>query len=80
MLFGGQNLFDRIFGGDDVSASPEEAAEVLRQKLQRAAAAGDLATAYRLEKELIQLLAESGVRYIVEEPESTEQESMPKNW
>lgn len=68
--------------GAPAQSSPEEAAEELRVRLQEAAQAGDLATAYRLEKELIQLLSESGVRYIVEDDPDAEdsREALPKNW
>ena len=71
-----------FFSGPPGGQSPEVAAEELRQRLQAAAADGDLKTAYRLEKELIQLLAESGVRYMVEDDPDSEdsKEDLPTNW
>lgn len=59
--------------------NPEEACEALRQRLQEAAEAGDLDTAFKLEKELKQLLADTGVRYLVDEP-SEQTEALPDNW
>jgi hypothetical protein len=67
------------FMGDEKRADPEEAAEALRQRLQAAAEAGDLETAFRLEKELVQLLAETGVRYMVDD-ENAPSEKLPDRW
>jgi len=92
--FGGRQVFDSafaentneyrpplpFFGGRSTSAAdPAEMAESLRQRLQEAAEAGDLETAFRLEKELKQLLAESGVRYVVEK-DGDRKDGLPENW
>ena len=65
----------RVFGAPD---DPEAACEALRQRLQAAAEAGDLETAFRLEKELKQMLADTGVRYVVEDKSGSD--SLPENW
>ena len=67
----------RLFGGG--KENPEEACEALRLQLQASAQAGDLETAFRLEKELKQKLAETGIRYVVDE-QSESTESLPDNW
>lgn len=55
----------KLFGGEDGAAREEAAAvqqaEVLRQRITDAAAAGDIETAYRSEKELKQVRAYIGV-------------------
>ena len=76
-------LKDIPFIGNRQTQDPAEAAESLRQQLLTAADAGDLKLALKLEKDLKNLLAETGVRMIVEDdgdysPEK--QERLPKNW
>ena len=68
-----------FLGGQEAPEDPEAACEDLRVRLQEAAQAGDIETAFRLEKELKQLLAETGIRYIVDEG-SENNEQLPKNW
>ena len=69
-----------FIGGE--SADPAEKAERLRQQLQAAAQAGDLKTAYKLEKELKNVMAESGIRFIVDDEfqQSEDTEQLPDNW
>ena len=57
-------------------------AEALRQKLLAAAEAGDLETAYRTEKELKNLMAESGMRLVVDDEfqRSEDAEPLPDKW
>ena len=66
-------LFEDPAGGMD----PAEKAEELRQKIAAAAAAGDIETAYYTEKELKQLLAETGVRYMAD---AVREEDLPEKW
>lgn len=92
LAFGARQVFDSIFAENDEYkppnvfgfgggiANPEEQAEKLRQRLQAAAQAGDLGEARRLEKELIQLLSDTGVRYMVDDGDTTKQEQMPDKW
>ena len=65
------------FIGGGERGDPEEEAEMLRQKVQEAAEAGDMETAFRTEKELKQLLAETGVRYMADE---SREENLPERW
>lgn len=70
-----------VGGGSD--ENPEEVAEDLRQRMMAAANAGDLETAYRLEKEMKNVLAESGVRFIVEDDgdySPDKEEKLPSKW
>ena len=96
LAFGGRQVFDSVFAEDtneykppmptifgkvDAQQDSAAAAEDLRQRLMVAAEAGDLETAFRLEKELKNLLAESGVRYIVDDDENysaKKEEKLPK--
>jgi hypothetical protein len=71
------------FIGSGANENPEEDAEDLRQRMMAAANAGDLETAYRLEKEMKNLLAESGVRFIVEDDgdySAQKEEKLPDKW
>ena len=68
-------LFDDPTGGMD----PAEKAEELRAIITRAAAEGDIETAYRTEKQLKQLLAETGVRFMVDD-DAAQEENLPKKW
>jgi hypothetical protein len=69
-----------ILGGSD--ADPAVEAERLRQELLAAAEAGDLKTAYRLEKELKNYLAETGMRLVVDDEfqRSEDVEALPDRW
>lgn len=69
-----------FIGGDQ--ADPAEEAERLRQQLLAAAEAGDLKTAYEKEKELKNLMAETGMRLIVDDEfqRSEDAESLPDRW
>ena len=66
----------------DGARDPAAEAEALRLKLLAAAEAGDLATAYRTEKELKNLMAESGMRLVVDEEfqQSEDTEQLPDRW
>ena len=65
-------------GGKD----PAQEAEALRQKLLAAAEAGDLETAYRTEQERKSLMAESGMRLVVDDEfqRSEDAEPLPDKW
>ena len=73
---------DALLGGDAANADPAEQAEKLRQQLLAAAEAGDLKTAYQKEKELKNLMAETGMRLIVDDEyqQSEDAESLPERW
>ena len=73
-------LKDLIGGG--AGADPAEEAERLRLQLQAAAEAGDLKTAFQLEKDLKNLMAESGMRFIVDDEyqQSEDAEQLPDKW
>ena len=79
------NLLSKLpfIGNDEANQNPEQVAEDLRQRMMAAANAGDLETAYRLEKEMKNLLAESGVRFIVEDDgdySARKEEKLPDKW
>jgi hypothetical protein len=65
------------FGSDSPKRPPEEVAEELRERIQEAAAAGDIEAAFYLEKELKQLMAESGVRF---QADAKSEEQLPDKW
>lgn len=71
-----------IFGGKDASIPPAERAEKLRARLQAAAEEGDIEVAYRLEKELKNLMAETGIRFVVDDQfqRSEDEEALPPRW
>lgn len=68
--------------GTRAIANPADEAERLRQELLAAAEAGDLKTAYRLEKELKNLMAETGMRLVVDDEfqRSEDDEALPDRW
>ena len=68
--------------GDAAMSNPEAKAEQIRQELYAAAQAGDLETAYAKEKELKNLMAETGIRFIVEDEfqQSEDKEQLPDRW
>ena len=69
-----------FFGGN--AADPASEAEDLRQRLLIAAEAGDLREAYQLEKQLKNLMAESGMRLVVDEQyqQTEDAEQLPDKW
>ena len=69
-----------FFGGSGLS--PADEAEQLRQQLLAAAEAGDLKEAYQLEKKLKNLMAETGMRLVVDEEfqRSEDAEKLPEKW
>ena len=75
-------LKDLPFVGGGTRADPAEEAERLRLQLQAAAEAGDLKRAFELEKDLKNLMAESGMRFIVDDEyqQSEDAEQLPDKW
>ena len=69
-------------GGGQEPADPAEQAEQLRVRLLAAAEAGDLRTAYNLEKELKNLMASTGMRLVVDDEfaKSEDTEDLPDRW